>query len=290
MYGMGAGWLPAMISGASVCLIDKNNIVKLYDKIAQFHPDVTLITPAVSKMLLLLNKDISAKTIYITAGEIMKQEVYEQFESRYGTLINLYGCTELGAIATTSLEDNDRDYSSAGLLKPLDHVAVEIDGEEKGEILCMHNAGFEGYVDKYGNMQPGQEGKSTWYRTKDLGWHNSGPYFKVIGRKDNCINRAGFLISLEEVEHKLEDLFSMKKAVVFECDKEEGLMNRLVAVCELADGMDPDDKAVKDICRNKMSRHQVPDEFYFVRNLPRLNNGKPDRIFIIHNYKTFIKN
>jgi acyl-coenzyme A synthetase/AMP-(fatty) acid ligase len=67
-------------------------------------------------------------------------------------------------------------------------------------------------------------------------------------------------------------------------------MNRLVAVCELADGMDPDDKAVKDICRNKMSRHQVPDEFYFVRNLPRLNNGKPDRIFIIHNYKTFIKN
>jgi len=290
MYGMGAGWLPAMISGACICLIDRNNIVKLYDKIAQFSPDITLITPAVCKMLLMLNKDISAKTIYITAGEIMKQEVSKQFESRYGTLINLYGCTEQGAIATTSLEDDDRAYSSAGLLKPLDHVAVEIDGEDKGEILCKHNAGFEGYVDKYGNMQPGLEGKSTWYRTKDIGWHNGGSYFKVIGRKDNCINRSGFLISLEEIEYKLEDLFPVKKAVVFECDSEEGLMNRLVAICELADGMDLEDRAVKDICRNKMSRHQMPDEFYFVRHLPRLNNGKPDRFYLAHNYKTFIKN
>src|ERR1700754_1899290 len=45
MYGLGAGLLPALLTGSSVHLVDKNNVVKLVDALRNFRPDITLLTP-----------------------------------------------------------------------------------------------------------------------------------------------------------------------------------------------------------------------------------------------------
>src|SRR5579859_7125730 len=224
MYGMGVGLLPALLSGASICLIDKNNIVKLLDRISTFQPSVTLFTPAVIKMLLLLRNSVQKKGVYITAGEKLADQAYKDFEYRYGPLFNLYGCTELGAIAVSDADGN---------LKALEQVKVRISPAENGQIVCRHNAGFVSYLDRHGHRVPSQKEGQGWYRTNDIGMVTGDQGFRVIGRADHCTNRYGFLVSLDEVASLLESLFAeINQAIVLEGKKEKGLSTNLVAVCE----------------------------------------------------------
>lgn len=280
MYGMGVGLLPALLSGASICLIQKNNIIKLLDKIAGFKPDLTLLTPTLVKMILLSKQKIDRQGIYVSAGEKLAGGPFADFESRYGELLNLYGCTELGAVAVSPGGSAHSRSRAEGLVMPLKKVAIKISRKENGQIYCRHPAGFEGYLDKRGFRLPLSPTQQTWHATKDTGVRIGRTGFAVTGRSDNCINRSGFLVSLDEIASFLENLVpEINKAIVFE-GKSDGLLAKLIAVCELTNGCSLDPAELKRLCKAKTQRHLVPDEFFFVREIPRLNNGKPDRALL----------
>jgi acyl-CoA synthetase (AMP-forming)/AMP-acid ligase II len=290
-YGMGVGLLPGLVAGANLCLVEKNNIVKLFAMLGSFRPNYTLINPTVCKMILLLDKPISSKTMYITAGEKMDENIHREFEAKYGLLVNLFGCSELGAVATSPVDEASAEDRLEGFVQPVEGVEVVIDKENKGEIVCRHNAGFEHYVDRYGDTDTSFNTDNSLFNTRDRGLDAGNGNFKVMGRIDNCVNRAGFLISLEEIESSLKELFAgLKQVVVFEASAQESLLTRLVAVCEVADRFELDEAEVSSICRKKMKRYFLPDEFHFVQDMPRLGNGKPDRSFLKNNYKNIIKN
>jgi len=287
MFGLGVGLLPALLAGASICLIEKNNIVKLLGKTAEFRPSVTLLTPAVIRMLLLLNKRSISAGMYITAGEKISRQTYLDFERNYGTLLNLYGCTEMGAIAVSSGEQQDAEARTGGFIKPLPHVELRMGEAPAMQLLCRHNAGFETYIDSNGMMLSTPAFMDGWYATSDTGVPHPEQGFRVIGRMDHCVNRSGFLVSLDEIGTILEDKFAeIRQAVVFESEDAATLTTKLTAVCELAGEHLLEGRTARSACKSLMNRHQVPDEFYFIRNMPRLGSGKPDRKFIIANYKT----
>jgi acyl-coenzyme A synthetase/AMP-(fatty) acid ligase len=287
MFGLGVGLLPALLAGASICLIEKNNIVKLLGKTAEFRPSVTLLTPAVIRMLLLLNKQSTSEGFYITAGEKISRQAYQDFEKAYGPLFNLYGCTEMGAIAVSSGSQNDGEARIEGFIKPLPHVEVRTGEAPAGQLLCRHNAGFETYINSEGMILVTPALADGWYATSDTGILEQERGFRVIGRMDHCVNRSGFLVSLDEIGMILEDKFmEIRQAVVFESEDENSLTTKLTAVCELAGGCLMEGNTARSVCKSIMNRYQVPDEFYFIRDMPRLGSGKPDRKFIIANYKT----
>lgn len=282
MYGMGAGFLPALIAGASICLVERNNVVKLYDKVKNFLPGMIFITPTVARMMLKLGKQLPGERTYITAGESISRDTLTQFREKFGWVINLYGCTELGAIATTPFWREDVQLP----LEPLDEVAVRL-GDD-GRIWCRHNAGFIGYADGTGRISPGYL-PDGWYDTRDRGYDAGKGCFSVTGRMDNCINRSGFLVSLEEIESLLEEsIEGICKAVVFEGGVGNGMATGVIAVCEVVEGHLPDRDVVKAACRDRMNKYLVPDDFYFTSQLPRLGNGKPDRLYLINHYKNII--
>jgi acyl-CoA synthetase (AMP-forming)/AMP-acid ligase II len=277
MYGMGVGMLPAIIAGASLCLVEKNNVVKLIGKLAQFTPDLTLLTPPVCRMLLLLNKKNNAGGIYITAGDRLKKEAHRDFEANYGKLINLYGCTELGAIATSG-SDSTAAERAEGIVVPLKEVKVRIAHPEKGEISCRHDACFDFYINGSGEEIRARETDDSFYNTKDLGLAAEDGKFKVLGRIDHCINRNGFLVSLQEVESAIEQVFAeFNQVVVLSSDAERIAGKALIAVCETRKDYRPDIHNIRSLCKDRMPNHWVPDEFHFVTDLPKLNNGKLDR-------------
>ncbi len=287
MYGLGAGLLPALIAGAAVRLIEKNNVIKLFTHIAAFKPHTTLITPAITKMILILNKDLSGCRRYITAGEKTDAHTHRNFESRYGTLINLYGCTELGAIATSLPGDVHAESRVMGAVYPLEGVQIMINEGLYSEILVQHDAGFEGYVNREGKIVLPEFTSEGYYRTKDAGNETRQNGFIVSGRIDNCVNRSGFIVSLDEVEAKLKSLFdNFRQVIVFEGESVNGVTPRLMAMCEITDELIPDEKLVKATCNSNMGRYAVPEEFIFVQEMPRLHNGKADRLFIKKNYST----
>jgi acyl-coenzyme A synthetase/AMP-(fatty) acid ligase len=277
MYGLGVGLLPALLAGASIQLIHRNNAIKFKEHQASFQPDITLVTPTVIRMLLLLPKGQKRHGIFITAGEKIAIKDFRDFESAYGPLFNLYGCTELGAVATSP----DKGERSDGLLKPLDGVEVKMDAN--GQVRCRHNAPFSSYVDVRGRLPTAAT--EEWFPTKDIGVAEGDGNFRVLGRLDHCVNRSGYLVSLDEVGSCLENLFrGIRQAIVMDAGSEKGLTTKLIAVCEVSEqgAFDPD--AVRKICQEKLNKQMIPDEFHFIREMPRLTNGKADRALLIKRY------
>jgi acyl-coenzyme A synthetase/AMP-(fatty) acid ligase len=279
MYGYGAGLLPALLAGANICLADRSNVIRLYDLLRQFAPDITLLTPSFCKMLLLLNKDIPGTGTYVIAGDRIKEEDRRNFQSRYGQLINLYGCTELGAIATS--------LAGSELLVPLDGVRIKIEEEQ---IICRHNAAFEYYVDREGNRKEDKRVEG-WFRTGDRGIPVPPDSFTVAGRMDSCVNRNGFLVSLPEIETTLEKLFDGIGDIIALKGKQENLMGiSIIAVIEMKKGFELNGETAKKICRDKMPRFMIPDDFIFIEKIPLLANGKPDRFLLDNTYCTSANN
>ncbi|GGB14570.1 class I adenylate-forming enzyme family protein [Puia dinghuensis] len=277
MYGLGVGLLPALMAGASIRLIDRNNAIKLKEQLASFQPDITLVTPTVIRMLLLLPKGQGRHGMFITAGEKIATKDFQDFESAYGPLFNLYGCTELGAIATSPTEGKKSD----GLLKPLDGVEVKIDAD--GQVRCRHNAPFASYVDPHGRLLAAAT--EEWYPTKDIGMAEEAGNFRVLGRMDHCVNRSGYLVSLDEVGSCLENLFQgIRQAIVLDAGVTKGLTTKLIAVCEVTEEGAFDADTVRKICKDKLNKQMIPDEFHFIREMPRLNNGKADRALLSRRY------
>lgn len=290
MYGFGAGLLPALVAGANLCLVEKNNLIKLYDKLTRFRPDVTLLTPTVCKMLILLNKPVTGPGLFISAGDRLKKDVYAAFEVNYGKLLNLYGSTEMGAMATAP-PDGSAEERINGHLTPLPGVEISLDPPGKGEIVCRHRAGYAFYMDRYGRKTGAGYDHQRGYATKDLGEITAGGGIRVLGRIDHCTNRSGFLVSMQEIEAALEDTFTeMNQAVVLENNQETIRGAGLIAVLELKSTTQPDTEAVRAMCLHKMPRHWVPDHFHFVSQLPRLGNGKPDRNQLIRQYAKATEN
>lgn len=286
MYGMGVGLLPALLAGASVTLIEKNNIIKLTEKFRAFQPTITLVTPAVVRMMSLVKRQPGGvSSLFITAGEKIGREAYQEFESAQGMLLNLYGCTEMGAIGVSPEEGESR---RDGLIRALEGIEVRVAADTQ-QIECRHNAGFESYVDEWGGPCSDESYSDGWFATRDAGWMDGAYCFKVLGRTDNCINRSGFLVSLDEVGTLVEDLCpEISRAVVIESG--EGIRGELTAICELYPGFTIEPEAVKQQLREKMNRHQLPDRFCFIREMPKLPGGKPDRAYLLQHYQELVKN
>ena len=278
MYGLGVGLLPGVITGAEICLIEKNNVLKLFDKFRSFRPDTTLLTPTTCEMLLQLNKPVAKKQIFVTAGARLSRNLHESFEEKIGKLINLYGCTELGAIATSNPK-SEKEERIEGALYPMNGVKVKLNKANKGEIICKHPAGFDFYLDKLGHKIPFGFTQGGWYRTRDMGKIAEDQSISVLGRTDFCVNRNGFLTSLLDIETQMEAFIQDISKVIVIADEKETIMGpNLLAFCQLKAGKSLDIHAARNICRDHLAKHIIPDEFYFVEELPKLSNGKPDRV------------
>jgi acyl-coenzyme A synthetase/AMP-(fatty) acid ligase len=278
MYGLGVGLLPGILSNANICLIKNTNVIRLFDKILHFDANLTLLTPALCKMLIILNKKLIRKSLFITAGDKLSDENFVKFEEMYGTLLNLYGCTEIGAIATSIIQDRPD-----GKLYPLENVQINID-EINGELMCEHDAGFEFYISETG--EPILSRTLGWHRTKDRATLLPDGTFKILGRIDNCFNRYGFLISVEDLECQIENLINdvNQVALVIAKNEKSNIEPEMIAICELEVNSKMTIEILRQICNQNIKKHLRPDRFYIVPKLPRLNNGKLNRHLLAQQY------
>jgi len=277
MYGLGAGFLPGFIAGVSMHLIDGTNIIKYMGCEARFKPNVSYMTPTLCQMALRTRKNSYAYRLVVTAGDRINKTTFLDFEERFGKLINLYGSTELGAIATSD-PGASLETRADGIVRTMPGVEAALEDMDKdlSELMCRHGSGFETYVDRTGAALAGDA--DGWFKTKDLGRLISRDTFKVIGRTGNSVNRNGILTAFSEVESLMEQgIADVQFAVVLAKEEENVRGKTLVACCELKPGVEAEGKDIRARCFDVMMRHMVPDEVLIVKELPRLPNGKFDR-------------
>lgn len=282
MYALGAAIIPGIIAGASINLLEKTNIITYLDREKQYQPNVSFLTPPLCNMFLRARKSHYKYCLVVTAGDRITPVTFENFETRFGKLVNLYGSTELGAIATNKLDD-PLHIRSNGILETMSGVTMDFtdkesenDPERVSEIICSHDYGFDTYVDKKGRKITREIAKP--FKTRDLGKRIAANRFQVVGRTGNSVNRHGILVAFSEVESIIEQgIEEIGHAVVTEGKEDLTRGKKMIAWCELKPQKELDSQNLRSQCFNIMLRHMVPDEVRIIKEIPRLPNGKFDR-------------
>lgn len=282
MYALGAAIIPAVMAGAAINLLEKTNIITYLDREKQYQPNVSFLTPPLCDMFLRARKSPYRCRLLVTAGDRITPITFENFETKFGKLVNLYGSTELGAIATNK-PDDPLTLRSKGILETMPGVTIDFTDKESkndpeivSEIICTHEYGFDTYVDKKGQKITSETAKP--FRTKDLGKRITANRFQVVGRTGNSVNRHGILVAFSEVESIIEQgIEEVAHAVVTGGKEDITRGKKMIAWCELKPGKKPDNQKLRSQCFNLMLRHMVPDEVRIIKEIPRLPNGKFDR-------------
>lgn len=287
MYGLGAGFLPAVAAGASVDLQNNTNILKFLQREGQFHPSVAFLTPTFCESVNRFRRSHRRYRLTVVAGDRLKEDAFWHHETKVGTMVQLYGSTEMGALAAACPHDSV-DVRSKAVGKPMAGAYVEIrSGGEKavnthdgiaGELWCRYEHGFDGYVDECGALTdefPAAE--SRWWNTRDVAQLDPAGNLEIIGRADQCVNRDSRLVAFSFIEGALEAEGTIDRAVVIpRGDGSRGKELALFCLGKAGNQLSAED--VKRIAQRVLPKYAVPETVVICSSFPLLDNGKIDRI------------
>lgn len=305
LYGLGAGLIPAILAGATINIQSNANILRFMSHERQFKPSIIYLNPTLATMLLKARRNNHAYRCTISAGAALPETIYHAYQQRFGPLINLYGSTEMGATATTTINmaqkateqaitsetpdtpsQSTKDYSSKpNHLLPLPHVQLLIDPDTHA-LHCIHPYGFEMYVNHQGERITISNNP---YNTGDIAQALPNNYIELLGRQSDSTNRAGFLVQFADIENALLRTGKVEQAVVLSGQQETIRGQKLVAFCTTKQtSLTPSQttseasevitsESIRQACFAELPRYAIPDEIILQQSLPLAPSGKINR-------------
>ena len=270
MFGLGAAFLPGVIAGASMEFQRASNVLRYAERERVFEPNIAFLTPTFLDTLVRGRRGARAYDLTVVAGDLLPPDVSAAYEARYGTVVSLYGSTELGAVAAGT-RDEPRAVRAHTVGAPMPGVECRIDEQ----VWVRHPHGFDGYLDEHGNALP-SDGDG-WFPTRDRAEWYDNTRLRILGRVDHAVKRDGVLVTLAEIEAAMRGVVGIASVVVVV----SGTSTRgrgLVACCTTGEGASRDAAAVRRACLERMPRSHVPDRVVLVDAVPTLPSGKPDRV------------
>ena len=258
---------------------------------------VRLVHSVPSVIAELLRTDRLPQTVRtaIVGGEALWAGLVEQIYARslIERLVNLYGPTEFTSYATMAIIEaqsvSDGGSPPIGLpvantrIHLLDSEGNAVPRDEPGEIFIAGAGLAQGYLRRPGLTaerfvpEPGGGAAGErMYRTGDLGAWGADSNLHFLGRIDDQVKVRGVRIEPTEVEHALLDHPGVREAVVGTVGAQPGTVELVAYVVSDMDGATGVD-ALRGYLRDRVPSPFVPAHYVFLRQLPRLPNGKIDR-------------
>lgn len=278
LYGLGAALLPAVLAGASVCLLPQVNLLTYLQAEQQFDPTVVFLTPTFARQLVAVRKQPRHYRLSVLGADRMDAESFARYEAQHGCTVCIYGSTELGAVAASSPADPfaQRQQTSGRLLNQVrllprsDHSAI-------GPLCFQHPFGMVGYADATGEpVLPPETPHQDVYSTQDLGHLDAQGMLRIAGRLDDCLKRDGHLVAPGYVEQMFEQQPEIARAIVLG-GKAGPRGPELIAICLRQPGGIVDETELLRRCRSACPAHAWPDHIHFLDQIPLTETGKPDR-------------
>ncbi|WP_082519043.1 AMP-binding protein [Leifsonia sp. Leaf336] len=194
----------------------------------------------------------------LVGGQSLDTRLRERAEELGARILTTYGSSETAGGCVY-----DRVPIGTTVVRAVDGL-LEISGPSLAE----------GYIGDEGRTAASfyEEGGARWYRTGDLGEVVDGRV-TVRGRSDNVIISGGEKVLLDAVERVVRALPALGDVVVVAApDDEWGQVPVVVAT----GGGSLDD--VRERVVRELGRAAAPARIVTVTDLPRLSNGKPDRV------------
>jgi len=258
-------------------LIDEKNVSFMFD----FSPILSSLMDKAKE------KNYNLKSLKKVIGLENKETIERYQKDIGGRFYVMYGQTETSCLATLSPYD-DRP-GSAGRPIPLSQVRIMDDHGrflgpgEIGEIVMKGPMVFQGYW----NLTQDNEKtfKYGWHHTGDVGRFDEDGYLWYEGRKADkeLIKPGGENVYPAEVERVILEHPEVEKVVVFGVPDpkwKEGIK----AVCQLRDGASLDEKELIEFVGQRIARYKKPQYVQFVKEIPLLPDGSPDRAEVKKRY------
>jgi benzoate-CoA ligase family protein len=292
-YGLGNGMYFPLYFGASTILYpERPRADEIAAVIAEYRPTVFFSVPTFYASLLResergLALDFSAVRLAVSAGESLPAEIFDQFRKRFGIeILDGIGSSEMLHIFLSSRPGEARAGS----------CGREVPGYEA---RILDDAGEPAGVDEPGNLWVKGECAFAEYwripeltaRTKRDGWVNTGDkfsrdadgYFYYRGRADDMMKVSGMWVSPGEVENALLGHAAIADCAVVGNADAVGLVRPVAyivlrsSVRNTAGGLDSE---IYGWLRTRLPGFKCPQEYRFVKELPRTATGKLQRFLL----------
>lgn len=196
---------------------------------------------------------------------------------------NLLGSTETGSVYLIHGDEGpipERLRGSFG--KPAPGFEVRISDPETGQ-ACAHRTDGEIWVRGPYLMQ-GYVGRAWhevftpdgWYRTGDLACRDEEGFVFFKGRLGDMIKTSGANVSPREVEQVLAEITGRRVHVL---GLEDAGRGQIVAAAIAVDGDTPDEAALRERLKQRLSAYKIPRRFLFLpqAEIPMTATGKLDQ-------------
>jgi benzoate-CoA ligase family protein len=292
-YGLGNGMYFPLHFGASTILYpERPRTDEIAAVIAQYRPSVFFSVPTFYASLLResekgLALDFSSVRLAVSAGESLPAEIFDQFRNRFGIeILDGIGSSEMLHIFLSSWPGEARAGS----------CGREVPGYQA---RILNDAGEPAAPDEAGNLWvKGESAFAEYWRIPDLtartkrdGWVNTGDkfsrdadgYFYYRGRADDMMKVSGMWVSPGEVENALLGHAAIAECAVVGNADAVGLVRPVAyivlrqSVTNTAGGLDSE---IYGWLRTRLPGFKCPQEYRFVKELPRTATGKVQRYLL----------
>jgi acyl-CoA synthetase (AMP-forming)/AMP-acid ligase II len=270
------------IAGASVALVDRFRAEAVEEQIAEYGATYMTGVPTMySRILPHLSDPAKRATLrFLRCGSApITPELHRHIEEAFGVpRVVSYGLSEATCTSTMN-PPRARRPGSVGTVLAGQRVALFKPGTREavarlaeGEICISGPCLMKGYVGA-GAEQPIEGG---WLRTGDLGRFDADGYLWITGRIKDVIIRGGENLSPQLIESVLAQHRAVRACCVVG-GAHADLGEVPVAFVTLRDGASVDERELKALVGERLSRIYVPDTIRFVASLPENSVGKVDR-------------
>ncbi len=272
-----------VLAGGALRLMIRFDAGQMLDVIQQDKATIFHGVPTMYHALLqhpkLADYDTSSLRIAGSAGAALPAEFLDNFERKFGVVIlELYGLTESGPVATFNRRDDRKSYSVGKPIWGVDMQVWDDEGrrlppgrENIGEFVLRGHAITKGY---YKNPEATAETITDgWLHTGDLGYQDEEGFYFIVDRKKDLIIRGGYNVYPREVEDVLYQHPAVGQIAVVGIP-DERLGEEVKAFCVLKPDHTATEQELIAFTKERIAAYKYPRSIIFLDALPLGPTGK----------------
>lgn len=285
---------PLWVNGTLV-LLDRFEAGNVLEVIVDEGVDVLFYVPAILSEL--TRRQVESPREGVTLGVMMggasqvSASLIDEATAVFGgSVINLYGQTELAPVLSLTRPGDARADQLGTVGRPLPHVDCKVVDpgsgtiREVGEVGEICARGYQQFVEYW--RDPGTTATAFdadgFVRTGDLGSMDQRGFLTIVGRLKEIIDRGGENVSPAEVETAMSGCDGIADCVVIGLPDDR--LGQQVAAVVVFDGsvghLPPEVSDLEFYARERLSPHKIPRRWFVADELPTTATGKVRRVVV----------
>jgi oxalate---CoA ligase len=285
-HGLLVAVLAPLLSGGSIAFPSDATQVDVSEWFSALRPTWYTGGPTLHLSVLRNLKDCEdARTMHnlrfiVTGGAPLSKVIHQGLEETFGVpVVEHYGCTEAGIVATNRSPPAPFKAGTCGIPWPNTLIVISEDGRplepgEQGEILVRGPTVLSDYI-----HAPGLDREvfvDGCFRTGDIGKLDEEGYLTLCGRKKEMINRGGEKIGPAEVDVALMRHPDVAEAAAYAVPH-RSLGEDVAAAVVLRPSAIVTPSELRKFLSHQLAWFKIPRRIVFLDRLPKAASGKVQR-------------